>query len=70
MYYTSKIKSEVESYLEKVNNGEGYSGTTSKWADVIKHNTKELYAIIAHPKYSSSLDSLNELSGDWFKTED
>lgn len=66
MYYIG-TKKECEAYNTEVTTKEGYSGTTAKWADVTKHDTKNEYAIIANPKYSSDLKSVSELPADWFK---
>jgi len=68
MYYTSTIIQDIEEYNAKVNEGENYNGTTNKWSAVIKHKNEALYAILAHEKYPSNLDTLQSLDG-WFNTE-
>ena len=62
MYYTSQNKSELQIYLEMVNAQEGYNGTTQNWARIIKHHSKDLFAIKAHPNYQISATSQNDIS--------
>ena len=64
MYYTG-TENECNAYLAQVNTGENYQGTTTKWAEVLKHPTKEQCVIIAHYNYASELEVLNELPEDW-----
>ena len=68
MYYTGTIE-QLEAYLAKVNAGENYQGTTTKWAEVLKHPAKEQWVIIAHPHYKSELEVLDKLPEDWYTNE-
>jgi len=54
-------------YNEKVNLGEGYVGTTTKWAEVTKHHLEDVWAIAKHEDYSSEeLEAVDELPEDWY----
>ena len=66
MYYTSQNRSELAAYNESVNSAEGYSGTTSQWADIIEHPNGLNFAILKHPKYDAELTIEESLSSDWF----
>lgn len=66
MYYIG-TKDEVDAYNEIVTSGENYQGTTSKWAEPIKHPTQDAYAIIKHPNYSVPLNELQSLTEDWYE---
>jgi len=66
MYYTSTNREELVTYNEVVNIGEGYSGTTTTWAEVIDHPNGADYAILKHPKYDAELTELETLTSDWF----
>ena len=70
MYYTSQNKEELVAYNEAVNNGEGYSGTTTKWAEIIEHPNGVDCAILKHENYTASISTLSSLSSDWFPTEE
>ena len=65
MYYTG-TEEECNAYLAEVNTGENYQGTTTKWAEVVKHPTQNNYAILAHESYTSLLQSVESLPSDWF----
>lgn len=70
MYYTSKNKAELESYNNLVSQSENYDGvTTIGWAKVVEHPNGEDFAILAHSKYESELETLDRLSEDWFPQE-
>ena len=66
MYYTSQNRSELVAYNQAVNTAEGYSGTTTHWAEIIEHPNGADYAILKHPKYDAELTLLESLSDDWF----
>lgn len=70
MYYTSTNREELVAYNEAVNSGEGYSGTTTKWAEIIEHPNGVNYAIIKHENYTASISTLSSLSSDWFPIEE
>ena len=66
MYYTSQNRSELVAYNKAVNSGEGYSGTTTQWAEIIEHPNGTDYAILKHKKYEAELTELETLTSDWF----
>ena len=66
MYYTSQNREELVAYNKAVNSGEGYSGTTTTWAEIIEHPNGADYAILKHPKYDAELTELETLTSDWF----
>ena len=37
MYYVSTDKNSIVEYNTQVTTGEGYHGTTIKWADILEH---------------------------------
>ena len=66
MYYTSQNKSELEAYNNTVTQGEGYNGTTQKWADVITHKDGNQFAILKNENYPSEMQEIESLDG-WFE---
>ena len=70
MYYTSTNRSELVTYNKAVNNGEGYSGTTTEWAEIIEHPNGVDYAILKHENYTVSISVLSSLTDDWFSQSD
>ena len=69
MYYISDNRSDLEAYNNLVVVGEGYDGrTTQRWANVIEHKDKNLYAILKHDKYPADLETLEDLHG-WFESD-
>ena len=69
MYYTSQNREELEAYNESVNSSEGYSGVTTRWADIIEHLNGNNYAILRHTNYDMELTFVESLSEDWFPSE-
>jgi hypothetical protein len=69
MYYISQNKTDLENYNALVNEGENYNGTTQQWCDIIKHQEKELFAIIINEKYKTELELLDFLDG-WYKVNE
>ena len=71
MYYVSENKSELELYNDFVSSSEGYDGvTTTGWAKVIEHPNGIDFAILAHSKYESELESVEKLDSNWFADND
>lgn len=68
MYYTSTIEQDLIDYLDLVNQSENYSGGTTTWSNIIKHYQEENYAIVAHPRYTSNLATLDNLDG-WYEPQ-
>jgi len=64
MYYTG-TKLKCENYNKKVTLGEGYSGSTTRWADVVTNKDGNRFAIIKHENYSDEMD-LIELTSEWY----
>lgn len=69
MYYTSTNQNELITYVERVNIGENYSGTTTTWANVIKHYNQDLWAVKVNPKYEEEFDTLEVLEG-WYEPQE
>lgn len=64
MYYVSENKQELESYNQLVSESENYDGiSTLSWANIIEHQNGITYAILAHPKYPTELDTIESLEG-------
>ena len=70
MYYTRTNRAELVAYNEAVNSGENYSGTTITWAKIIEHPNATDYAILKHKNYEAPLTELENLTSDWFPTEE
>ena len=70
MYYTSTNQNDLIAYVERVNVGEQYNGTTTTWANVIKHDSQNLWAVKVHPKYEEELTQEETLGSDWFPQND
>lgn len=68
MYYISNNKADLEAYNQKVVDGEGYDGTTTKdWANIIEHVDGNQFAIFKHDKYhDDNLQTLDDLNESWF----
>jgi len=65
-WYTGS-KSQCDYYDDKVTNGEGYNGTTTRWAEPRQHPTQtDLYAIVKHKNYEhSNMQWVAELDDTW-----
>lgn len=60
MYYIG-TKTQCEYYLNKVNQGEQYNGTTSTWATPLQSfEDSEKYAVVKHDNYEHSNMTLTE----------
>lgn len=69
MYYISENREQLELYAMLVEKSERYDGQfTVKWANIIKHKDKNLYAILKHDKYPADLETLEDLHG-WFESD-
>lgn len=68
MYYTSKNKSELESYISLVDSKEKYKeGFT--WCPVMAHPNGVDFAVLKHDKYEmQSLQEMQTMSEDWNNT--
>jgi len=53
-------------YDSAVTEGEGYSGTTTCWAEPYKHPVEDRWAIVKHKKYEdASMEYVAELDSSW-----
>ena len=73
MYYIGTYE-ECEAYDEKVSASKNYDGVyTVNWCTPLPHPDGSKWAIIAHttePDEGSSLQSVEELSSDWYPEEE
>ena len=71
MYYTG-TKKKCEEYNRLVSESMGLGdGVTQRWGEVVRHATKSLFAIVAHPDYTlESLKFVGSLSEDWYEQYD
>jgi len=52
-----------------VERGEQYDGQfTVKWANIIEHKDKGVFAIMKHDKYPATMDEVQDLTG-WFESD-
>jgi len=64
-YYIG-TKEQAENYDNIVTQGEGYNGTTTRWAEPRQHPTQlDLYAIIKHTSYDDSMQWVEVLDQSW-----
>lgn len=64
MYYVSQNKQDLIDYNDLVVEKEGYDKVyTKSWANIIEHQNGITYAILAHPKYPTELDTIESLEG-------
>ena len=64
-YYITNTKSEAEAYNTACTTAHGHNGsTTSRWAEVRKHPTKELFAIQKGAVHSD-MEVVEELDDTW-----
>ena len=69
MYYTSTNREELELYAMIVERGEMYDGQfTVKWANIIEHKDKGVFAIMKHDKYPATMNEVQDLKG-WFESD-
>ena len=64
-YYIG-TKEQAENYDNIVTQGEGYNGTTTRWAKPRQHPTQlDLYAIIKHTSYDDTMQWVEVLDESW-----
>ena len=63
-------KADLEAYNTSVNSGEGYSGTTTQWANIVEHPNGEDFAILKHDSYTAELTEEEALGAEWFPQND
>lgn len=59
MAFIKATQQECESYNDTVTQGEGYNGTTTRWAEVIEIEGE--FYVAEHPEYSHSYTTVDEL---------
>ena len=74
MWYIG-TREECESYDQKVTSTQNYDGVhTKNWANPRPHPIDDYFAIVAHPSIEpdeeSGLTLVEELTGDWYPTEE
>ena len=65
MYYKG-TKTKCEDYNAKVTLGENYQGSTNSWANVIRNENGEGFAILKHENYESDMTLIDKIPDDWF----
>lgn len=66
MYYIG-TKTQVDYYINKVNEGENYNGNTSTWANALPSFADAAkFAVVKHKNYNhSSMELVNELGNEF-----
>ena len=65
MYYKGK-KTKCEDYNAKVTLAENYQGSTNSWANVIRNENGEGFAILKHDNYQSDMTLIDKIPDSWF----
>jgi len=68
MYYKG-TKTKCEDYNTKVKLGENYQGSTNSWADVIRNNNGQGFAILKHKNYQSDMTLIDKIPDSWYNEE-
>ena len=64
--YLIGTEAECLAYDSAVTAGEGYNGTTTRWAEPRQHPTQlDLYAIIKHTSYDDTMQWVDVLDESW-----
>jgi len=64
--YLIGTEAECLAYDSAVTAGEGYNGTTTRWAEPRQHPTQsDLYAIIKHTSYDDTMQWVEVLDETW-----
>ena len=69
MIYTGTLE-QCEAYNSTVTDAQNYQGRTSRWANIRKHPTKDLWCIVKHDDHNSDMTQVEALSEDWFSEPD
>ena len=65
MYYKG-TKTKCEDYNTKVTSKENYQGSTNSWANVIRNENKQGFAILKHENYESDMTLIDKIPDSWF----
>ena len=68
MYYRG-TKIECEAYNAIVTEGENYQGSTNSWANVIRNENGQGFAILKHENYESEMTLIDKIPDSWFNEE-
>jgi len=64
--YLIGTEAECLAYDNAVTAGEGYNGTTTRWAEPRKHPVEDKWAIVKHKNYTDeTMESVAELDSTW-----
>ena len=65
MYYKG-TKKECESYNNIVTIGENYQQSTNRWANVVRNENGQGFAILKHEDYETDMTLVHSLPDSWF----
>ena len=65
MYYKG-TKQECEDYNNQVTLGENYQGSTTSWANIIKNQNGQGFAIPKHLDYISDMQKIDKIPDSWY----
>ena len=65
MYYRG-TKEQCEDYNTKVKLGEGYQGSTNRYADIQKNQNGQGFAILKHENYQSDMTLIDKIPDSWY----
>ena len=65
MYYKGS-KNDCKDYNDFVVIGEKYQSSTNSWADVIRNNNGQGFAILKHKNYQSDMTLIDKIPDSWF----
>ena len=68
MYYKGTQK-QCKDYNDFVVRGEKYQSSTNSWADVIRNNNGQGFAILKHEKYESNMQEIEKIPDGWRNKE-
>jgi hypothetical protein len=65
MYYKG-TKTKCEAYNTKVTSKENYQGSTNSWANVIRNENGQGFAILKHENYESDMTLIDKIPDSWY----
>ena len=65
MYYKG-TQTECENYNAKVTLGENYQSSTTSWANIIKNQNGQGFAIPKHLDYISDMQKIDKIPDSWY----
>ena len=69
MYYKG-TQTECENYNAKVTLGENYQSSTTSWANIIKNQNGQGFAIAKHDNYESDMTLINKIPDSWYNNNE